>query len=240
MKFNHIAATLVFAGASVILVSCGGTESTAGDEAAIRDINKKWMELIAAKDAKTIAETVYAENGQLLPPNSPKAAGREALVQAWTGVTSIPGLQLTFETESLTFAKSGELAVEVGTYKMVMGEGAAQATDTGKTTSSRGSARMASGRSSPTCSRATPQHRPPRQQPPPQPTRPQPLSKALHLPLKAQPHRQRPLRRRRTDTVRRSKRPVRSAERAGFIFQPPQAAALAASHRSAAFVRRQR
>jgi uncharacterized protein (TIGR02246 family) len=133
MKFKHIAATLVFAGASVLLVSCGGTESTAGDEAAIRDINKKWMELIAAKDAKTIAETVYAENGQLLPPNSPKAVGREALVQAWTGLTAIPGLQLSFETESLTFAKSGELAVEVGTYKMEMGEGAARATDTGKT-----------------------------------------------------------------------------------------------------------
>lgn len=132
MKFKHIAATLVFAGASVLLVSCGGTESTTADEAAIRDINKKWMELIAAKDAKTIAETVYAENGQLMPPNSPKAAGRDALLQAWTDVTSIPGLQLTFETESLTFAKSGELAVEVGTYKMVMGEGAAQATETGK------------------------------------------------------------------------------------------------------------
>lgn len=132
MKFQHIAATLVFAGASLLLVSCGGTESTAADEAAIRDINKKWMELIAAKDAKAIAETVYAENGQLLPPNSPKAVGRDALVQAWTGVTSIPGVQLTFETESLTFAKSGELAVEVGTYKMVMGEGAAQATETGK------------------------------------------------------------------------------------------------------------
>ena len=134
MKFQHIAATLVFAGASLLLVSCGGTESTAADEAAIRDINKKWMELIAAKDAKAIAETVYAENGQLLPPNSPKAAGRDALLQAWTGLTAIPGLQLSFETESLTFAKSGELAVEVGTYKMMMGEGAAQATDTGKTT----------------------------------------------------------------------------------------------------------
>jgi uncharacterized protein (TIGR02246 family) len=134
MKFQHIAATLVFAGASVFLVSCGGTESTAADEDAIRDINKKWMELIAAKDAKAIAETVYAENGQLLPPNAPKAVGREALVQAWTGLTAIPGLQLSFETESLTFAKSGELAVEVGTYKMMMGEGAAQATDTGKTT----------------------------------------------------------------------------------------------------------
>ena len=132
MKLKHIAATLVFAGASVLLVSCGGTESTAADEAAIRDTNKKWMELIAAKDAKAIAETIYAENGQLLPPNSPKAVGREALLQAWTGVTSIPGVQLTFETESLTFAKSGELAVEVGTYKMVTGEGAALATETGK------------------------------------------------------------------------------------------------------------
>lgn len=132
MKLKHIAATLVFAGASVLLVSCGGTESTTADEAAIRETNKKWMELIVAKDAKAIAETIYAENGQLLPPNSPKAVGRDALVQAWTGVTSIPGVQLTFETESLTFAKSGELAVEVGTYKMVTGEGAAQATETGK------------------------------------------------------------------------------------------------------------
>lgn len=132
MKLKHIAATLVFAGASVLLVSCGGTESTAADEAAIRDINKKWMELIAARDAKAIAETVYAENGQLLPPNAPKAVGREALVQAWTGVMATPGMQLTFETESLTFARSGELAVEVATYKMVIGEGATQVTDTGK------------------------------------------------------------------------------------------------------------
>ena len=132
MKFQHIAATLVFAGASLLLVSCGGTESTAADEAAIRDINRKWMELIAARDAKAIAETVYAENGQMLPPNAPKAVGRDALLQAWTGVMATPGMQLTFETESLTFARSGEMAVEVATYKMVIGEGATQITDVGK------------------------------------------------------------------------------------------------------------
>ncbi|MEQ1754489.1 MAG: nuclear transport factor 2 family protein [Micropepsaceae bacterium] len=132
MRLQHFAAVLLIAGTSTFLASCGGTESTASDETAIRDTNKKWMELIVKKDAKAIAESIYAENGEMLPPNMPKAVGRAAVEQGWNAFINIPGMQLTFETQALTFAKSGELAVETGTYKFVAGEGAAQTTELGK------------------------------------------------------------------------------------------------------------
>ena len=131
MKLSNFAAVIVLTGASLFLTACGGSGSTSADEAAITEINKKWQELIVAKDAKEISE-LYAEDGQMLPPNTPKAVGRTALEQAWNGFVSIPGMALTFETEKFTFAQSGDLAVEVGTYKFITGEGATQVTDIGK------------------------------------------------------------------------------------------------------------
>jgi len=133
MKLHTIAAITLLAGASTILASCGGTESTAADEAAIRDANKKWQELIVKKDGKAIANEIYAENGIMLPPNAPRVAGREELEKSWTGMANIPGVELSFDSDSFTFAKSGELAVEVGHYSFAAGEGAAKTTELGKT-----------------------------------------------------------------------------------------------------------
>ncbi len=131
MKLSNFAAVIMLTGASLFLTACGGSGSTTADEAAITEVNKKWHELIVAKDAKGISE-LYAEDGQMLPPNMPKAVGRTALEQAWNGFVNVPGMVLTFETEKLTFAQSGDLAVELGTYKFTTGEGATQVTDIGK------------------------------------------------------------------------------------------------------------
>lgn len=124
MKMTKFAAVLVLAG-TVMLNAC--SPSTEADDAAIRATNKAWMEAIVAKDAKAIA-AIYAEDGQLLPPNAPKVVGRAALEKNWAEFTAIPGMTLTFETETFVFAKSGDLAVEVGTYKF----GAGDMTDSGK------------------------------------------------------------------------------------------------------------
>lgn len=134
MRLHQLAAVMLLAGTSTVLVSCGGTESTASDEAAIKAANTKWMELIVAKDAKSIASEIYGEDGQMMPPNAPVASGREAIEKGWTPLVNIPGVQITFETSRLVFAKSGDLAVENGTYKFVVGEGADQSTDIGKST----------------------------------------------------------------------------------------------------------
>ncbi len=130
MRFSTFAAALVLAGASFVLAACGG-DTGAGDEAAIREVQKKWLEAIVAKDAPAIAG-FYAEDGQMFPPNSPKAVGRDAIQKGWEGFLGLPGMTLTFETEKFVFAKSNDLAVAVETYKFSTGEGAAASTEIGK------------------------------------------------------------------------------------------------------------
>ena len=124
MKLTKFAAVLVLAGA-VTLSAC--SPSTEGDEAAIRATNKAWLEAIVAKDVAGIVQ-IYAEDAQFLPPNAPKAVGRAAIEKGWTDFMAVPGMALTFETEKFVFAKSGDLAVDIGTYKFTAGD----TTDTGK------------------------------------------------------------------------------------------------------------
>lgn len=125
-----VAMAAVAAVCVMFVAACGGS-SPAADEAAIREINTKWLEAIVAKDAKTIAE-FYAEDGAMMPPNAPKAVGRAAIEQGWAGFLGAPGMTLTFETEKFVFAQSGDVAVDIGTYKSSMGEASAAVADTGK------------------------------------------------------------------------------------------------------------
>lgn len=130
MKRFNLAIAAVAAVCVAFLAGCGGTTPEA-EKAAIEEINKAWLAAIVAKDAGKISE-IYAEDGQMLPPNTAKAVGREAIKKGWEGFLGIPGMALTFETESFHVAKSSDLAVEIQTYKFTTGEGAAAVTDTGK------------------------------------------------------------------------------------------------------------
>lgn len=130
MKRLPVAFAAVVAACVVLLAACGPGGHEA-DEAAIHETNKAWQEKIVAKDAATIAQ-YYAEDAQFLPPNAPKAVGREAIQKGWSEMMAIPGVALTFESEKIVFAKSGDLAVDISTYKFSMGEGAAAINDSGK------------------------------------------------------------------------------------------------------------
>lgn len=130
MKRLPVAFAAVVAACVLVLAACEPGDHAA-DEAAIREINKAWQDKIVAKDAASIAQN-YAEDAQFLPPNAPKAVGREAIQKGWTEMFAIPGVALTFESEKMVFAKSGDLAVDIATYKFSMGEGAAVVNDSGK------------------------------------------------------------------------------------------------------------
>ena len=130
MKRLPVPFAAVVAACVVLLAACGPGDHGA-DDAAIREINKAWQDKIVAKDAAGIAQN-YAEDGQFLPPNAPKAVGREAIQKGWSDMFALPGVALTFESEKIVFAKSGDLAVDIATYKFSMGEGAAAVNDTGK------------------------------------------------------------------------------------------------------------
>jgi uncharacterized protein (TIGR02246 family) len=121
MNTVRVISALALAGAVLLSAAC--TPSTKGGEAAIQDMNKKWLELVAKKDAAGIAQ-IYADDGAIMPPGSPKAVGHDAIQATWSGLFQIPGMDLTFATERLVMSKSGDMAADIGTYDLKMGEGA--------------------------------------------------------------------------------------------------------------------
>ena len=103
----------------------------AAEEQAIRGQVDRWTQLIKAKDAKAIA-ALYAENGAVMPPNTPIGKGHEAIEKIWGGLLQTPGFDLAITPEQITVSASGDMALDRGTYKLsVAPEGTAQ-TDTGK------------------------------------------------------------------------------------------------------------
>jgi ketosteroid isomerase-like protein len=114
----------------VMLAACGPRNHDA-DEAAIREANKNWLAAIAIKDSVAIG-ALYADDGQMMPPNMARFVGRDPIQRGWSDLMGLPGFSLNFETEKFYFAKSGDLAVDIGKYKLTVGEGPAALTDTGK------------------------------------------------------------------------------------------------------------
>ncbi len=91
--------------------------SLQAEEQAIRDIGRRWLQAAGAKDLNTIAE-IYAMDAQFMAPNSPAASGRAAIRAGWEQMLNLPNSALTFEPTSITVAQSGDLASEIGTYRL--------------------------------------------------------------------------------------------------------------------------
>lgn len=115
----------LLAAAAILLPSCEnaqrnhGTEAKqvnpAADEQAIRGNINRWLELVRAKDAASIAQ-LYTEDGAVMPPNMPMSQGHDAIQRTWQGMLQAPG-DLTFQTEQLVFSSSGDMALDRGTYR---------------------------------------------------------------------------------------------------------------------------
>jgi uncharacterized protein (TIGR02246 family) len=92
------------------------TNARAGIDAA----NHQFMDAFARGDAGAIA-TLYAEDGQLLPPGNQPVQGRTAIEKLWRGLLSLPvkGFQLT-TTELIAHDDD---AVEVGRYAIIGNDG---------------------------------------------------------------------------------------------------------------------
>jgi uncharacterized protein (TIGR02246 family) len=108
-----------------------GDADTAANEQAIRGQVARWLELVKAKDAVGIAQ-LYAEDGAVMPPNSPIGKGRAAIQQTWAALMGTPGFDLTFVPEQILVSSSGDMALDRGTYKLAFSPNGASQTDTGK------------------------------------------------------------------------------------------------------------
>jgi len=96
---------------------CVQRADVATEERVIRDLDKKWVQAVAAKDTTAIANT-YAEDANFLAPGAPRASGRAAVRQAWVGLLKAPNLVLTFEPTKITIASSADIAYETGSYHL--------------------------------------------------------------------------------------------------------------------------
>src|SRR5438132_13705096 len=70
---------------------CVQRADVATEERVIRDLDKKWVQAVAAKDTTAIADT-YAEDANFLAPDAPRASGRAAVRHAWVGLLKAPNL----------------------------------------------------------------------------------------------------------------------------------------------------
>lgn len=109
----------------------GQDNGTAGDTHAIRLASERWLELIREKNASAIAQ-LYAEDGALMPPNSPMAKGHRDIQSAWQSMMQVPGFDLTFKPETIVVSSSGDMALDRGTYDLTMNPPGGPVRDNGK------------------------------------------------------------------------------------------------------------
>ena len=136
---------LLLSAAALLLPACQAAEKSANaveanstaaadvgaEEQAIRGQVDRWLQLVKAKDAASIAE-LYAEDGAVMPPNGPIGKGRAAIQKTWASMMQTPGFDLTFVPEQIVVSSSGDMALDRGTYKLAIAPGGKPQTDTGK------------------------------------------------------------------------------------------------------------
>jgi len=85
-----------------------------GAKAGIEAGNRKFEEAVAKGDAAAIAK-LYAEDAEILPPNSPPLKGREAIQKEFAGLVGA-FKKITLKTREVH--PLGNLALEVSSWKL--------------------------------------------------------------------------------------------------------------------------
>jgi len=84
------------------------------EEAAIRGTDARWL---AAAQAHDLEQTVsfWTDDVYMMPPGGPAIVGREALRRYIAGAFAIPDFSITWVTDHVWVAQSGDLAYATGT-----------------------------------------------------------------------------------------------------------------------------
>jgi len=99
--------------------ACARQADTVAEERVIRDLDKKWVQAVAAKDTLAIGN-IYAEDGEFLPQGAPRVTGRAAIRSAWAQFLKTPNLSLSFEPTKVVVSSMGDMVSETGSYRLAM------------------------------------------------------------------------------------------------------------------------
>ncbi|MBC7790030.1 MAG: SgcJ/EcaC family oxidoreductase [Anaerolineae bacterium] len=123
-----------FAMLLLVLAACATTPRVDPriDQDAIRELDRRWNQQIAARNAGGVAE-LYADDGVAMAPNAPPAKGKAAITAANADMMRPENnLSLTFEPTEITVGSAGDVAYDIGTYRFGIDTPGGRITDNGK------------------------------------------------------------------------------------------------------------
>ena len=102
------------------------------EEDAIRELDRRWVRELAARNVSGIVD-LYADDGMAMAPNGPAARGKAAVSAAYTDMLRPENnLSLTFEPTQITVAAAGDVAHDIGTYRLSLDTPGGRINDNGK------------------------------------------------------------------------------------------------------------
>lgn len=90
-------------------------DTRTADEATIRAATTGMEQSVSAKDLDKIVAD-YEDNAVLFAPKAPATVGKAAIHDAWQGLLMVPGLKMTLKVAAIDVSRSGDLAVERGSF----------------------------------------------------------------------------------------------------------------------------
>ena len=120
MKTNCVVAGWI---ALISLTFCSTlfAEDTKAIERTLRDLDSQWSAAAAAKDVdKTVS--FYSDDAIVMAPNAPADTTKQAIRKGWKELLDSVS-DISWTTTRVEIAKSGDLAVLIGTYKTTMKDG---------------------------------------------------------------------------------------------------------------------
>jgi len=108
-------------GACIVLVPIFAAFAGSAEEKAVRDADEQWSKVAGAKDLdKTVA--FYADDAIVMPPNEAAVTTKDGIRNLWKGF--LDSFQdISWKTTRVEVAKSGDIAILIGTYELTMKDG---------------------------------------------------------------------------------------------------------------------
>lgn len=107
-------------------------DTRAADEATIRAADADFSRFAAAKDLDKCL-SYYMDDAVLFSPGAPAAVGKDNIRKVLQQMLAAPNLQMTFGDQTVQVARSGELAVDRGSFQSTVTDNKGKAsTSTGK------------------------------------------------------------------------------------------------------------
>jgi uncharacterized protein (TIGR02246 family) len=122
------------AAACVLAIGCGQQtppDTRAAEETSLRTLNDQWSKAAGAKDLEGTV-SYYSDDASVFPPNAPLASGKQTVHAVWADIIASASA-ISWQTDKVEVARSGDLAYVTGTYQTTAKDPKAQpVSDTGK------------------------------------------------------------------------------------------------------------